>query len=112
LVILLTPPLRDLPMTAASALQADAVVVITSPETRVNELAQVSRDWPALAERIVGVVHDRRSGFRRTAADGSRSRVGSSTSSASAQPPVVVGGDDHRGADPEATDRYVRPSKF
>jgi capsular polysaccharide biosynthesis protein len=111
LVILLTPPLRDLPMTAASALQADAVVVITSPETRVNELAQVCRDWPALAERIVGVVHDRRSGFRRTAVDGSRSsRAGSA--SASAQPPVVVGGDDHRGADPEATDRYVRPSKF
>jgi hypothetical protein len=115
LVILLTPPLADLPMTAASALQADAVVVITSPETRLNDLAQVSRDWPALVERIVGVVHDSRSGFRRTAVDGSRSTPRNHSASASSGPSVVIGstGDrKHRNVDSEPTDRYARPTNY
>ncbi|WP_242418139.1 Wzz/FepE/Etk N-terminal domain-containing protein, partial [Frankia sp. CpI1-P] len=65
LVILVTSALAELPMTAASAIQADAVVVITSTETHLKELEQVPRDWPALAERVVGVVHDGRTGIRR-----------------------------------------------
>ncbi|MDT3441338.1 MULTISPECIES: Wzz/FepE/Etk N-terminal domain-containing protein [unclassified Pseudofrankia] len=104
LVLLLTPPLTDLPMTAASALQADAVVVITSPVTRTDELASVPRDWPALAERIVGVIHAERGGFRpssiATEARGGGGRL-------------TVGGAMDRdldgGGDPEATDRYARP---
>ena len=110
LVILLTPPLADLPMTAASALQADAVVILTSPETRVNDLAQVSRDWPALAERIVGVVHDTRSGFRRSGGAAPAPRAGGS--GGGALPPVVDPVDERRvpSPDPDATDRYLRPS--
>jgi capsular polysaccharide biosynthesis protein len=105
LVVLLTPPLSDLPMTAASALQADAVVVITSEGTRVDELAQVPRDWPALAERIVGVIHDPRSGFRRPNADGR-----AAPRSSSPPPPVLDVEDTARGIDSEPTDRYARPS--
>lgn|GEM_PF-3449441 len=67
IILLLTPSLADFPMTAASAMQADAVVVFTSPETRLKELTQVRQDWPALAERIAGTVHDERPGFRRSA---------------------------------------------
>ncbi|OHV37813.1 MULTISPECIES: Wzz/FepE/Etk N-terminal domain-containing protein [Pseudofrankia] len=105
LVLLLTPPLTDLPMTAASALQADAVVVITSPDTRTDELASVPRDWPALAERIVGVIHAERGGFR-------PSTIAAETRGG-ARP--TVGGTidrdlDHRDGDPEVTDRYARPS--
>nr|MDT0664695.1 hypothetical protein [Micromonospora sp. DSM 115978] len=111
LVILLTPPLADLPMTAASALQADAVVILTSQETRVDELAQVSRDWPALAERIVGVVHDTRTGLRRTG--GAPAPRSGSGGGGAPLPPVVNADDHHRRApspDPDATDRYLRPS--
>lgn len=101
LVLLLTPPLTDLPMTAASALQADAVVVITSPVTRSDELASVPRDWPALAERIVGVIHADRGGFR-------PSTIASETRGGAR--PMVGGMDrDLDGGDPEATDRYARP---
>jgi capsular polysaccharide biosynthesis protein len=64
LVLLLTPPLTDLPMTAASALQADAVVVVTSSLTRTDGLAVIPRDWPALSDRVVGVIHADRGGFR------------------------------------------------
>jgi hypothetical protein len=103
LVVLLTPPLSDLPMTAASALQADAVVVITSEDTRVDELAQVPRDWPALAERIVGVIHDSRSGFRRPNPEGRAAR------SSNPPPPALDVDDTSRGVDSEPTDRYARP---
>ncbi|ONH38189.1 hypothetical protein BL254_01275 [Protofrankia sp. BMG5.30] len=67
LVIVLTPALVDLPMTAASAMQADVVIVVATGRTRIRELARVLRDWPALAERMVGVVHDGRFGTRRSA---------------------------------------------
>ena len=102
LVLLLTPPLTDLPMTAASALQADAVVAITSPDTRTDELASVPRDWPALAERIVGVIHAERGGFR-------PSTIAAETRGGSR--PTVGGAMDRDfdGPDPESTDRYARP---
>jgi hypothetical protein len=96
LVILLTPPLADLPMTAASALQADAVVVVTSPETRMYELTQVCRDWPALAERVVGVIHDTRSGFRRTGGADGGGRSPRTASGSASSGPVLVDSDTRR----------------
>ncbi|MCM3884008.1 Wzz/FepE/Etk N-terminal domain-containing protein [Frankia sp. R82] len=112
LVILVTSALAELPMTAASAIQADAVVVITSPETHLKELEQVPRDWPALAERVVGVVHDGRTGIRRvtTTTPERRSSVESITSSS----PVNDGASGGRGGSPmdtEPTDRYARPAR-
>ncbi|MBX6389004.1 MAG: lipopolysaccharide biosynthesis protein [Frankia sp.] len=100
LVLLLTPPLTDLPMTAASALQADAVVVITTPQTRSDELAAVPRDWPALAERVVGVIHADRTGFRPSSIV-PETRGGIR--------PTIPGPADIDAGDPEATDRYARP---
>jgi capsular polysaccharide biosynthesis protein len=105
LVLLLTPPLTDLPMTAASALQADAVVVITSEVTRVDELAQVPRDWPALAERIVGVIHSDRAGFRPSVI----AAEGRSAGGRAAPAPPALDVHETRGTDPESTDRYARP---
>ncbi|WP_462202740.1 Wzz/FepE/Etk N-terminal domain-containing protein [Frankia sp. CcWB3] len=112
LVILVTSALAELPMTAASAIQADAVVVITSTETSLKELEQVPRDWPALAERVVGVVHDGRTGIRRAvaAAPERRSSVDTITSNSpvgDSAPVSKRGG----GVDSEATDRYARPGK-
>lgn len=110
LVILVTAALADLPMTAASAIQADAVVVITSPDTNLKELEQVPRDWPALAERVVGVVHDGRTAVRRNAGGGRGSSQAAVESITSASP---VGGEAASRAprDTEATDRYARPAK-
>ncbi|KPM57504.1 lipopolysaccharide biosynthesis protein [Frankia sp. CcI49] len=110
LVILVTAALADLPMTAASAIQADAVVVITSSDTNLKELEQVPRDWPALAERVVGVVHDGRTAVRRNAGGGRSSTSASVESITSASP---VGAEPHgRGSrDTEATDRYARPNR-
>ncbi|WP_026239601.1 Wzz/FepE/Etk N-terminal domain-containing protein [Parafrankia discariae] len=110
LVILVTAALADLPMTAASAIQADAVVVITSPDTNLKELEQVPRDWPALAERVVGVVHDGRTAVRRNAGGARGSSQAAVESITSASP---VGGEAaSRGPrDTEATDRYARPAK-
>ncbi|WP_163549443.1 Wzz/FepE/Etk N-terminal domain-containing protein [Candidatus Frankia nodulisporulans] len=112
LVILVTSALAELPMTAASAIQADAVVVITSPETHLKELEQVPRDWPALAERVVGVVHDGRTGIRRVTGNtpDRRSSVESITSSS----PVSDGASSSRNSNPmdaEPTDRYARPAR-
>ncbi|WP_250285404.1 MULTISPECIES: hypothetical protein, partial [unclassified Frankia] len=88
LVIVLTPPLVDLPMTAASAMQADVVIAVATGRTRIRELSRVLRDWPALAERLVGVVHDGRPGTRRPAGRGAAdSGFGVSRVAAS---PVVV----------------------
>ncbi|EFC84820.1 LPS biosynthesis protein [Parafrankia sp. EUN1f] len=110
LVILVTAALADLPMTAASAIQADAVVVITSSDTNLKELEQVPRDWPALAERVVGVVHDGRTAVRRNAGGGRSSASASVESITSAS---QVGGEPQgRGSrDIEATDRYARPNR-
>ncbi len=83
LVIVLTPALVDLPMAAASAMQADAVIVIATGETRIKELSRVLRNWPALSERMVGVVHDGRPGSRRSADRGAVLSWGASS-------PVVV----------------------
>ena len=107
LVLLLTPPLADLPMTAASALQADAVVIVTSPVTRTDELATVPRDWPALSDRIVGVIHADRAGFGPpTVAAESRSERRSTPGGASAR-----GRERDRDREDEAdsTDRFARP---
>jgi hypothetical protein len=105
-VLLLTPPLTDLPMTAASALQADAVVVVTSPTTRTDELAGVQRDWPALSDRIVGVIHADRAGFRPSTVAGEtrsdrRSTPGGSTSRGRDR-------DNDRDEELESTDRFAR----
>ncbi|MBL7496000.1 lipopolysaccharide biosynthesis protein [Frankia sp. CNm7] len=107
LVLLLTPPLTDLPMTAASALQADAVVVITSPVTRTDELASVPRDWPALAERIVGIIHGERGGFRPSTI-ASETRGGARPTVGALPERGDYDRDSGGSADPEATDRYVR----
>ncbi|WP_101833076.1 Wzz/FepE/Etk N-terminal domain-containing protein, partial [Frankia canadensis] len=112
LVILVTSALAELPMTAASAIQADAVVVITSPETHLKELEQVPRDWPALAERVVGVVHDGRTGIRRvTAATPERRNSVEAITSSSQVGPDNGSGPPKRGGpvDAEPTDRYARP---
>ncbi|CAO5246261.1 Wzz/FepE/Etk N-terminal domain-containing protein [Frankia sp. AgKG'84/4] len=111
LVILVTSALEELPMTAASAIQADAVVVITSPETHLKELEQVPRDWPALAERVVGVVHDGRTGVRRVA--GATSERRSSVEPITSNSPVgESSAPPKRGApDAEPTDRYARPAR-
>ncbi|WP_163551615.1 Wzz/FepE/Etk N-terminal domain-containing protein [Candidatus Frankia alpina] len=114
LVILVTSALAELPMTAASAIQADAVVVITSTETHLKELEQVPRDWPALAERVVGVVHDGRTGIRRTTGNVTPERRSSVDTITSNSP--VGGGEGassgkHGGMDPESTDRYARPAR-
>jgi hypothetical protein len=111
LVILVTSALAELPMTAASAIQADAVVVITSSETHLKELEQVPRDWPALAERVVGVVHDGRTGIRRAtgASPDRRSPVEAITSNS---PVGDADGPAKRGVpDSEPTDRYARPAR-
>ncbi|MCM3923651.1 Wzz/FepE/Etk N-terminal domain-containing protein [Frankia sp. AiPs1] len=112
LVILVTSALAELPMTAASAIQADAVVVITSTETHLKELEQVPRDWPALAERVVGVVHDGRTGIRRATGNAAPERRSSVDTITSNSP---VGGEGppakRSGMDPEATDRYARPAR-
>jgi capsular polysaccharide biosynthesis protein len=112
LVILVTSALAELPMTAASAIQADAVVVITSTETHLKELEQVPRDWPALAERVVGVVHDGRTGIRRVTGNAAPERRSSVDTITSNSP---VGGEGppskRSGMDPEATDRYARPAR-
>ncbi|MCK9895608.1 Wzz/FepE/Etk N-terminal domain-containing protein [Frankia sp. AgB32] len=111
LVILVTSALAELPMTAASAIQADAVVVITSSETHLKELEQVPRDWPALAERVVGVVHDGRTGIRRAVGTTPERRssvepiTSSSTVGDNGAPPK------RGGADAEPTDRYARPAR-
>jgi capsular polysaccharide biosynthesis protein len=67
LVLLLTPAFSELPVTAASAMQADVVIALTSTDTAAPVLAEVVGEWPGLAERIVGVVHDARSSYRRSA---------------------------------------------
>ncbi|WP_131784777.1 lipopolysaccharide biosynthesis protein [Protofrankia symbiont of Coriaria ruscifolia] len=85
LVIVLTPALVDLPMTAASAMQADAVIVVATGETRIKELSRVLRDWPALSERMVGVVHDGRPGLRRSTDRGAASSRGVSSPAAVAR---------------------------
>ncbi len=111
LVILVTSALEELPMTAASAIQADAVVVITSAETHLKELEQVPRDWPALAERVVGVVHDGRTGVRRVA--GATSERRSSVEPITSNSPVgESSAPPKRGTpDVEPTDRYARPAR-
>jgi len=116
LVLLLTPPLTDLPMTAASALQADAVVVITSDFTRTDELAVVPRDWPALSDRVVGVIHGDRGGFRPSAAvsesRGTTRSAGSASSGGSGDRARARDRDrDHDRGDssPDSTDRFARP---
>ncbi|EIV95569.1 Wzz/FepE/Etk N-terminal domain-containing protein [Frankia sp. QA3] len=111
LVILVTSALAELPMTAASAIQADAVVVITSTETHLKELEQVPRDWPALAERVVGVVHDGRTGIRRVTSNVPERR--SSVDTITSNSPVGGEGAPSKrgGMDPEATDRYARPAR-
>ncbi|MGF7235245.1 MAG: Wzz/FepE/Etk N-terminal domain-containing protein, partial [Frankia sp.] len=67
LVLLLTPAFAELPVTAASAMQADVVIALTSTDTPAPVLAEVMGEWPGLAERIVGLVHDGRSSYRRSA---------------------------------------------
>jgi capsular polysaccharide biosynthesis protein len=67
LVLLLTPAFAELPVTAASAMQADVVIALTSTDTPAPVLAEVVNEWPGLAERIVGLVHDGRSSYRRSA---------------------------------------------
>ena len=113
LVILITAALADLPMTAASAIQADAVVVVTSPDTNLKELEKVPRDWPALAERVVGVVHDGRTAVRRNAPGRtSSSSVDAITSSSHlGERDPLPPGPPMRGRDPEVTDRYARHGK-
>jgi capsular polysaccharide biosynthesis protein len=105
LVLLLTPPLTDLPMTAASALQADGVVLLTSALTRTDELAAVPRDWPALSDRVVGVIHGDRGGFRPAAAAPAETR--SSIRSSSPGGSTDRGRDLDRG-DGDAAERYAR----
>jgi hypothetical protein len=113
LVLLLTPSLTDLPMTAASALQADAVVVITSGFTRTDELAAVARDWPALSDRIVGVIHGDRGGFRpSTIAAESRAASRSSPSGSADRGrdrDRERDYDDRGDAEVDSTDRFARP---
>ncbi|CAJ64872.1 MULTISPECIES: Wzz/FepE/Etk N-terminal domain-containing protein [Frankia] len=112
LVILVTSALAELPMTAASAIQADAVVVITSTETHLKELEQVPRDWPALAERVVGVVHDGRTGIRRATGSAVPERRSSVDTITSNSPVGGEGPPSKRGGmDPEVTDRYARPAR-
>ncbi|WP_026310541.1 Wzz/FepE/Etk N-terminal domain-containing protein [Parafrankia elaeagni] len=111
LVILVTAALADLPMTAASAIQADAVVVITSSDTNLKELEQVPRDWPALAERVVGVVHDGRAAVRRNAGGaGSRGSAPASVESITSASPLGAEPAGRGVRDTEATDRYARPA--
>ncbi|MBL7487859.1 lipopolysaccharide biosynthesis protein [Frankia sp. AgB1.9] len=110
LVLLLTPSLTDLPMTAASALQADAVVVITSGFTRTDELAAVARDWPALSDRIVGVIHGDRGGFRPSTIAAESRAANRSSPSGSADRGRDRDRDYDRGdAEVESTDRFARP---
>jgi capsular polysaccharide biosynthesis protein len=101
LVLLLTPPLTELPMTAASALQADAVVVVTSQASRTDELAAIPRDWPALADRIVGVIHADRGGIRLSAP------AGETRPEARATVAAVPGARDQ--AESLDVERYARP---
>ncbi|WP_322760175.1 Wzz/FepE/Etk N-terminal domain-containing protein [Frankia sp. Cr2] len=122
LVILLTPTLSELPTTAVSAAQADAIIVVASSDSLLKELSRVPRDWPALAGRIVGVVFDGRSGLRRSArnavpASAADDIVGplvgaggraASAPGASSRPSMDAGR--RRRSDREATDRYVRPT--
>ncbi|MEX5631289.1 lipopolysaccharide biosynthesis protein [Parafrankia sp. FMc2] len=110
LVILVTAALADLPMTAASAIQADAVVVITSPDTNLKELEQVPRDWPALAERVVGVVHDGRTAVRRNAGAGGRGAASASVESITSASPLGAEPAGRGVRDTETTDRYARPA--
>lgn len=110
LVILVTAALADLPMTAASAIQADAVVVITSSDTNLKELEQVPRDWPALAERVVGVVHDGRTAVRRNAGAGGRGAAPASVESITSASPLGAEPAGRGVRDTETTDRYARPA--
>jgi capsular polysaccharide biosynthesis protein len=100
IILLLTPSLADFPMTAASAMQADAVVVFTSPETRLKELTQVRQDWPALAERIAGTVHDERPGFRRSAEGTGPLNVAGGAGASGGVEPVGPGDETRHGVDP------------
>lgn len=111
LVLLLTPPLTDLPMTAASALQADAVVVVTSELTRTDELAAVPRDWPALSDRVVGVIHGDRGGFRPSAvvAESRSANRSSPSGSADRTRDRDRDRDFDRDVDVDDTDRFARP---
>ncbi|WP_242605563.1 Wzz/FepE/Etk N-terminal domain-containing protein [Frankia sp. Cppng1_Ct_nod] len=109
LVILLTPALSELPMTAASAMQSDAIIVVASGETPIRELAEVPRDWPVLCERIVGVVYDGRPPIRRSAAGGPGTGAGAGGAVAPTSGPVLAATRD-RDAETQTTDRYVRPT--
>ncbi len=60
LILVLTPPLTQLPITAPPALAADAVICLTSNATPAPVLAETRDTWPALTERIVGIIHDNR----------------------------------------------------
>ncbi len=121
LVILLAPALDELPMTAVPATQADAIIVFASGDSPLKELSRIPRHWPALAERIVGVVFDGRSAVRRSAHDvapvsatddlvgpvmGASGRAAAAPGTSS-RPSRDAGR--RRSGNKEVTDRYLRP---
>ncbi|WP_322778372.1 Wzz/FepE/Etk N-terminal domain-containing protein [Frankia sp. Cas4] len=122
LVILLTPALSELPTTAVSAAQADAIIVVASGDSLLKELSRVPRHWPALAGRIVGVVFDGRSGVRRSARNAAPARAaddvvgpivgagGRAASAPGASSRASMDAGRRRRGDRETTDRYVRPT--